>query len=980
MATTLDDKIHKLTESIDTLTGTLSSMMGENGAMSSSNVNVRLRAEELAMKRMGLEEKLLARKAKDFEKAERERQRQEAFEQSNIGRAKERLDNFKKDWQQSGIAQSFNELKNSLTTIWKTFMDAIGGVDKAAVNAYRSIGMSAASMKSLRQHAVETSNALQTSLGYNTNAAELLELQVAYSKELGRSIKMASDDLANFAAMKQLVGKDQAIKFTANFEKFGLDIQSASDEMVSMFNSATKSGLSFEKLSANIMENLSLAQRYTFKDGIDGLTRMAKQSTAIRWNMQQTATFAEKVGTVEGAVTTSAQMSVLGGEFARFANPMNMLYESLNDMEGLNDRLVKMFSQFATFNERTKQIEVSAFDRMRIKSAAQAMGLDYGQVMDSVFGMGRAKLAEKHLRGSDLNDDYKEFLKNKAQIDRKTGRTYVTMLGEDGKEKRKFLDERFSDEEKKMMDLEMRTKEQDIKSISKAARSIEELLDGIKKGLYDKLAKWIEDFGGPEKVKDFIVEQGKNVINILAALKVLLPIIGVLKALGGTVMSILTFIQLRSIRNSLSGGAGAGAPMMGSPMMGSPMMGSPMMMGAAPMFNPAGMRWAGPNTAYMLPSTLPGRAPLSPMIAHPSLVWSAQNRASFSAARGGLTSVAHTPNPSGGFMNRLMYGNVGGMSAGARMMTGMGLGIAGMGASYLGNHLKEKGHGNWGTAASIGGSALSGAAMLSFLGPWGMLAGGLIGGAVGGIRELTAKHEREAEERRLKERERMLKSIEQKGVMLNGVYSDDELRKISMGGRHIDDALKGFMELNGDGDMIPRLYEKGGFPKHPVYDTFKDGCILNGPSHAHGGVALNEDGDIGQGGEAIIPADQTLKNMSAVKSLIDGTFNQKYTPMIAEKPMGEIMKVSNTNGISQIGNTKIDFSSLNMNMGGTLRLELDGDYKNIDAKKLLNDATFSRTLEGIIREQTAQLGDRNKRFALSRYDNTDPNGRYVRWS
>lgn len=968
MANTLDEKIEKLSKVIGELSDKMSDL-GGGGALQSSNDEVRSAAEKNTLRKLKMEEALLEKKEKQTEDEWRKFKERQMYEESWIGKREKQLNNAKEIWGGvgRGISELYSKTKEYASKVWRVFNDAIGGIDKAAVSAYRTMGMSVDTMVKLRQHAVATANAFETARNFNASSADLLNLQVSYAKELGRNLNLNSSELTNMAAMRRLVGDEQAIKFTANFEKFGIDVNSASNEMVALFNEAAKTGLNFSKYSAMVADNLHLAQQYTFAKGIDGLKDMVKQSMAVRWNMQQTAAFAEKVSTVEGAITTSAQMSVLGGEFAKFANPMNMLYESLNDMESLNERLIKTFSQFATFNKRTNQIEVSAFDRMRIKSAAQAMGLDYGQVMDSVYGMGRAKVAEEQLRGSSLGEEYKTFLKNKAMIDRSNGKAYVNLMQEDGTYKQTYLSD-ITENDKKKMDREMRTESQDIKSIAKSAQTIEEMLNGLKEHLYDKLRKWIEDKGGIEKVKELINKIADAAIDVAKwAIKHAKPLlIGIASTLGTLLLTtkliipIMKAIQMNKISKSVQqmaypyASAGGMSPI-GSAMMGNPIR-STMTTPPAAMMNNQLTNLLNAKQNAKGSWSVPGIKGFVSNTKYQEMLAGAKKAA---AVQGGAV-----PAQGGGFMDRLMYGKMGGMSAGARMMSGLGLGIGGSLLSMGGNMAHANGSHGWGAGLNIAGSAMNGAAMLSFLGPWGMLAGGIIGGAFGGISEWMGSKERERQEKYQKEQEEKFKKnsldLALRGIRLNGEYTPDELEDMNRGWRYMSSATKQRMIEQGDGDMIEQLYGEGGF--------------VVGRSHAHGGVSIKA-----EGGEAIIPVDETQKNKDAVKSLIDGSFNKKYTPMVAEKPMGNIMKVSETNS-SQIGVNRIDFSSLNMNMGGTLRLELMGNNKDIDARKLLDDPKFNRTLEGMIRENVAVLGNRDKRHALSRYDNPDPNGRHVKWS
>ena len=930
MASTLEDKIEKLTKTIGELADKMTDL-GGGGALQSSNDEVRNAAEQNTLRRLKMEEALLEKKEKQTEKEWRKFKEQQMYEETWIGKQEEKLNNFKERF--GGIAKGASELYNTAMgwarKAWSIFNEAVGNLDKAAVGAYRTMGMSVETMKNLRQHAVATANAFETARNFNADSADLLNLQVSYARELGRNVNLASIELANLAAMKRLVGDEQAIKFTASFEKMGLDVNSASKEMVELFNDGAKTGLNFSKYAAAVADNLHLAQQYTFANGVDGLKNMVKQSLAVRWNMQQTAAFAEKVSNVEGAVTTSAQMSVLGGEFAKFANPMNMLYESLNDMESLNERLMKTFSQFATFNKQTNQIEVSAFDRMRIKAAAQAMGLDYGQVMDSVYGMGRAKVAEDQLRGSGLSDEYKTFLKNKAMIDRKDGRAYVNLMQKDGTYKPKYLDEGFSDEDKKSMDVEMRTESQDIKSIAKSALTIEEIIEGVKKGFYDKIAKWIEWV--KEKINK-LVDVGIKVVDFVAD-----KILPNIKTIGYTMLGILAAIKIippliKGIRMARISNA---VKHMAYPYAGGAAMGSPMMMGP-------GMMMGGAMGNSNLQNLL-----------------NAKQGANGTWAVTGIKGRVSNANYQAMLKNAQGYN--GGMSPRAMGIASMGLGIASAGLGFGGEVAHANGSHGWGAGLNIASTTAAGASMGMMFGPWGALIGGIGGLIYGGIKEFISSVEREEAERKRKEREELINTLHKKGLgSIQGDYSNEELKEL-VNPSKMSRTTKNKFLMNKSEDTLPLLYGDGG--------------IIAGSSHSHGGVNINA-----EGGEAIIPKSETFKNVDAVKSLINGTFNKKYTPIVAEKPMGDILKVSESNNSSQIGVNRIDFSALNMNMGGTLKLELAGNYKDIDARKLLDDPKFSRTLEGMVRENVAVLGNRDKRHALSRYDNPDPNGRNMKWS
>ena len=97
---------------------------------------------------------------------------------------------------------------------------------------------------------------------------------------------------------------------------------------------------------------------------------------------------------------------------------MSFLYESLNDVESLQNRLMDITNGIAKWDESKKQFEISAFNRQRLRAAAEPLGVDYGELVTQSLNQARRKRVEEQLRGrSDLKDDTIEYIKNIATFD-----------------------------------------------------------------------------------------------------------------------------------------------------------------------------------------------------------------------------------------------------------------------------------------------------------------------------------------------------------------------------------------------------------------------------------------------------------------------------------------------------------------------------------------------------------------------------------
>ena len=320
---------------------------------------------------------------------------------------------------------------SAIIAIGKRMYKAYAEIDKAATDYAREVGGSAVSRFDYRKRLNRFIGA-RADWQNGFNLKETSEALREYGKALGRDItRVTNDSYASLVMLKRFgISTDTA----AQMQQFGKSLKETDVFFTSLYARASKSGLSASTVAKAVTSNLRIAQNYTFQNGIKGLERMAETSTRLKYDMQMASAFADKVSTVEGALTTSASLSVLGGNFAAFGTPMEMLYESLNDIEALNNRMVSMFSGAARWNQKTGQIEIDAYERMRMREAAKAAGLDYSQLTSMVMNQEREAIVERSLRKTGFGrglmekgeyDQVSQYIKNLAEIDEK-GRAFVS--------------------------------------------------------------------------------------------------------------------------------------------------------------------------------------------------------------------------------------------------------------------------------------------------------------------------------------------------------------------------------------------------------------------------------------------------------------------------------------------------------------------------------------------------------------------------
>lgn len=359
--------------------------------------------------------------------------------------------------------------------VLRDFNEPWAQASKAASQYAKSVGLAKKGMDALRKSTIDNMVKNHIGINYNVSTDELLKLQENYTKAVGRNVRLSNADQENMAAMRAIIGEGKTTEFASQFENFGLSMSSTAEHMGKMFADASKAGISFEKYSDNVKQNISIAQNYTFKDGLKGLESMAKKATAIKMDMQMVANLAQKVSTVEGAIDVGAKLQVLGGPFAQAADPLGMLNEGLNDIEGLQDRVTRMIGQLGSFDKSTGEVKVSAFNKRRVAAAAEAMGMDYGKLMETVNANARRGEVEKQLSASasasKLDDNMKELIKNNAEF--KNGKAGVSINGE-----WKSIDELGNGDYEALV-AETQDQAADVKDIAKNLRSLVDKRQGV---------------------------------------------------------------------------------------------------------------------------------------------------------------------------------------------------------------------------------------------------------------------------------------------------------------------------------------------------------------------------------------------------------------------------------------------------------------------------------------------------------------------
>ena len=339
---------------------------------------------------------------------------------NNFGMGLGELDNKYGGAISSALSLIFDELQKA-GSMWRDFNDTV-------IKDTRTIGLTIRDTAGYQRTVMEDSKRLTSTYGIAAN--EVMKFQSNLAQATGRAQLLNEEERRNMAAMNKLLGPETTNATIKAFDELGGSVETATAHAAQTYEIAKRYGLDASQASASFAKNLKMANTYNFSSGIQGITKMTLLAQKLKFNMDSIARAADKFSTIEGAIENSAKLQMLGGNLgAMFSNPMDAMYEALNDMEGFTNRIVSGMSQRGKFNKASGVVELSPQDKMLIKEQAEALGMSREELTNMVTQSTKNKQIESELKGQ-FTEEQKAYVTSNAKYDAEAGKHYVERYNE----------------------------------------------------------------------------------------------------------------------------------------------------------------------------------------------------------------------------------------------------------------------------------------------------------------------------------------------------------------------------------------------------------------------------------------------------------------------------------------------------------------------------------------------------------------------
>lgn len=309
------------------------------------------------------------------------------------------------------------------TKIAKTITE----VDDAAVNIAKSFGQGRENVLGLSQ---AMAGAVREVTLLGGGFQQIADIQLRVSQGLGRNIILTTESFEKLYAAQEVSGQN-AETIVTSFKNAGFSAYQASSQMENVVNVARTMGVNAQAVSQKVLENMDALNKYNFAGGVEGLSKMAAQSTSLRINMHETLSFAEKVFDPEGAIEVAAAMQRLGVANSELLDPLRLMDLSQNDPAELQNQLTKMTEKFVQLNEKG-QFEIMPGAKRQLREIQLALNIPFETLTKMAIGTKELddKLQRINFAGLNFTEEQKTLIAQMSEMG-KDGQFKIAVEGKE---------------------------------------------------------------------------------------------------------------------------------------------------------------------------------------------------------------------------------------------------------------------------------------------------------------------------------------------------------------------------------------------------------------------------------------------------------------------------------------------------------------------------------------------------------------------
>ena len=282
-----------------------------------------------------------------------------------------------------------------------------------------------------------------------------------------RNIVATTDTIVELTAASKALGDFDIETITNNFAQAGVEISQVGKNLQDSILYVQSIGLNATTVVQEMTRNMDMMNRFNFEDGVIGLTKMTAQASMLRFDMRETAKFAEDVMNPDGAIKMASAFQRLGVAAGDLVDPFVLMDKSINDPQGLQDSIIEMTKQFTYFDDKTNSFKINPGGIRLMKELATETGISFENMTKTALA---ASDMDRRLNEIDFNiqasEEDKMLVANMAKMG-SGGEYFVELQNERGTLEQKKLTDLTQNEFERLREIQ-ETRPKTMEDIARA--------------------------------------------------------------------------------------------------------------------------------------------------------------------------------------------------------------------------------------------------------------------------------------------------------------------------------------------------------------------------------------------------------------------------------------------------------------------------------------------------------------------------------
>jgi len=340
-----------------------------------------------------------------------------------------------------GIGSIFSGILGTAWNLGKALFDIILPIEKAwkmFLEMQKVVGGVAADIgltyKEYRNLLSQMPTLYNEIVGYGGKIEDIGKIIKGFSDETGKNRLFSKEEITDIVKLGYStgLGVEGVTNMVAEFDNLGISLGTTMKTAEKGRQVAAKFNINQTKLlktTTDVVKNLTGTG---FGRSVEDLTKLAAKAESLRFNLAESiSSFKDAFFSPEKAVEAAAKIQVLGGEMAQqFGDPFSLMYDSMNNADGMAEKLIDSAKNLAVKNKNGEFI-IPPAQRQILREQAEALGQNYDEIVKAGIELSKTgdKMNALAKAGSNLmgfDDDQKQQLSNLMTLN-KNGQYEIKM-------------------------------------------------------------------------------------------------------------------------------------------------------------------------------------------------------------------------------------------------------------------------------------------------------------------------------------------------------------------------------------------------------------------------------------------------------------------------------------------------------------------------------------------------------------------------